>query len=175
MPFRSTRKTIARLSQPQYQLLKSLTDQETLDAAVLERSIKSAVDDRFALARGLINAARHLAANGDPLVRRSAISRAYYGAYHAARATVFEVHRRDEDDHEKLPRVLDSFPGGPETAGDTLKDLRLRRNEMDYSPYPGPDAENQYDEGEIETVINESIEKAENLILALQKYLGERG
>lgn len=117
MAITSANKLVGQLTQPEYALLKSLTDQQEVSAASLEKLIRAAVRDRLKLARGLVRAARVLAKNRDPIVRRSAVSRAYYGAYHAARATVFAIHRRDEDDHEKLPRIVDEVVGGEASAG----------------------------------------------------------
>jgi uncharacterized protein (UPF0332 family) len=174
MAFRSPGKLIGRLTQPAYGVLRSLTDGGPLDAASLETSVTRVVADRFQFARSLIRAAKVLAESEDPLVRRSAVSRAYYGAYHAARATVFEVERRDEDDHEKLPAVVDLALRGQVQAGDILKDLRRLRNEMDYAPYPGPNPETQYDAQEIENAINESIRRAESLVDTLKEHLEQR-
>ena len=91
MDNRSRRKIFERLTQPEHGLLQKLTDGHTLDAPSLQTMMRAAVDDRFRLARGMLDAARLLATHADAFVRRSAASRAYYGAYHAARATVFEV------------------------------------------------------------------------------------
>lgn len=175
MACKSPSKLIGRLTQPAYGLLRSLTDGGPLDAVTLERSVKTAVADRFVLARGLIKAAKVLAENEDSLVRRSAVSRAYYAGYHAARATVFEVERRDVDDHEKLPGLVDLALKGQAQAGDVLKELRRLRNEMDYSPYPGPDPGTQYEAEEIENKIRESIQRAEDLVDTLEQYLQQGG
>lgn len=172
MASKSAHKIIGQLSQPQYGLLRSLTDgQPPVDAASLENGVKKVVNDRFVLARGFIEAARTLARSDNPLVRRSAVSRAYYAAYHSARATLFEIRRHDEPDHEALPQVIDSIVEG---KGDILKELRRLRNEMDYSPYPGPNAHTEYDEPEIEEVIRTSVERAEEFINALERHLIER-
>jgi hypothetical protein len=146
----SANKIVAQLSQPEYALLKSLTDHQGLNAASLEKLVRAATRDRMSLARGLVKAAKALARNRDSRVRRSAVSRAYYAAYHAARATVFAIHHRDESDHEKL------------------------RNEMDYSPYPGPNAQAHYEPNEIEDIIKSSVTRATDLLDALSAHLKGR-
>ena len=55
-----------------------------------------------------------------------------------------------------------------------MKELRRVRNEMDYSPYPGPDLETRYDDEELETVIRDSVERAAAFVDALATYLEER-
>lgn len=174
MASRSPSKLIGQVKQPQYAFLRSLTDEQALDAASLEALVNAAVNDRMALARSFIEAAKVLAVNGDSLVRRSAVSRAYYGAYHAARATVFAVRRHDEDDHEALAQAIDAVLGDQPSMGTALKELRRLRNEMDYSPYPGPGPQNQYDAQEIEDLIRKSLGEAENLIRVLEQHLQER-
>lgn len=174
MTSKAPSKLIGQLKQPQYALLRELTDAQTLDAASLEGTVNGVVNDRFALARGLIEAARILANSENQFARRSAVSRAYYGAYHAARATVFAIRRHDEDDHEELPRVVDLVLEGQAVVGAVLKELRQRRNEMDYSPYPGPSAQTQWDAQEIEEVTRRSVEQAEDLVEMLERYLQER-
>ena len=90
------------------------------------------------------------------------------------RAVIFAVHSRDEDDHAKLPAVLDSLPDLAMKLGPVLKELRQLRNEMDYSPYPGPDEHTAYDAGEIDHQIAASIQKAEGVLQALNAYLAQR-
>ncbi|MGH7275749.1 MAG: HEPN domain-containing protein [Candidatus Rokuibacteriota bacterium] len=174
MAGRSRRKLIGQLTQPQYALLKDLTDGGPLDAPALETSVDEAIAYRLKLAQGFIRAARVLATNEDALVRRSAISRAYYGAYHAARATVFAVHHRDEHRHTELARVIDEVLARRASVGDALKELLRLRREMDYSPYPGPDDSSEYSEEEIERAINDSITRAERIVGVLEGYLQER-
>lgn len=109
------------------------------------------------------------------MVRRSAVSRAYYGAYQAARAMVLGVHRRDEGDHERLGKDIDSLPKLRPSLGTDLKELRARRNEFDYSPHPGPNDRTAYDASTIEAMIKESLETAESLVRAFRKRVKERG
>ena len=174
MPSKSPRKVVGRLTQTEYGIVRALTDEQQIDAASLETAVTTAVTDRFELANGFIEAAKLLAASGNPLVRRSAVSRAYYAAYHAARATVFAVRRRDENDHEKLPKAVDQLPGQDQPIGDSLKELRELRREMDYSPYPGPDAQSEYDQNELNDEIPKSIATAEHVVVVLTEYLAHR-
>ena len=171
---KSRRKLIAGLTQPKYALLQDLTDQAVLDAPTLEAALVQAVDDRFALARGFVDAAKVLAASQDPIVRRSAVSRAYYGAYHAARAVVFAVHRRDEKDHDKVAQGVDALLRRQGSLQTALKELRDLRNEMDYSPYPGPDDETEYEADEIEGAIGDTIRKTQGLIGEFDGFLKGR-
>jgi len=108
------------------------------------------------------------------MVRRSAVSRAYYGAYQAARATVLWVHHRDEGDHERLGKAIDDTSRLPTGSGTELKELRTTRNAFDYSPYPGPDDGSAYDASTIEAMIKQSLETAEKLLHAFEKRLKER-
>lgn len=170
----ASKKLLEKVTQSQYALLRSLTDTETLDAKWLEDAVASIVKDRFALARGFIKAARLLARDKDSLVRRGAVSRAYYGAYHAARATLFAIERQDQDDHDQLSRRVDHLVGVQHGAGNTLKELRQLRNEADYSPYPVPNAQTLYAPNKFESIIKDSIRRAEELIRLFQKHLRER-
>lgn len=169
----SSKKLLEKVTAAQYSLLRSLTDEETLDARWLENAVESIVKDRFTLARGFIKAARTLVRSSDPMVRRSATSRAYYGAYHAARATFFAIKRHDQDDHDKLGKEIESIVGSGHSIVDTLKDLRQRRNESDYSPYPGLGAQ-PYGPKEYEGIVRESVQRAVELVRLFEKFLKER-
>lgn len=170
----ASKKLLEKVTPSQYALLRSLTDAETLDASWLEHAVTAMVKDRFTLARGFIKAARILAKSKDPLVRRGAVSRAYYGAYHAARATVFTIRRHDQDNHGALVKEVDQLIGTEHGAGSRLKELRSLRDEADYSPYPMPNGQTPYAPQKFESIIRESIRRAEELIRLFQKYLRER-
>lgn len=167
-----SKKLLEKVTSSQYALLRSLTDAETIDARGLERTVTSIVRDRFELARGFIKAARVLAKSKDPLVRRTAVSRAYYGAYQAARAMFFEIKRHDQDNHEVLIKELDNLVPG-HSAGNTLRELRYLRNEADYSPYPVSSPQTPYDPKRFEGIIKGSVRRAEELIRLFQKRLRE--
>lgn len=171
---KSRRKVIGRLTQSEYGLLRELTDDQALDAASLEAAVGEVVEDRFRLAKGMIEAAGVLAGSQNELVRRSAISRSYYGAYHAARATVFAIRRRDEDDHEELPKLADAVLDGRLVVGDTLTELKRLRREADYSPYPGPSAETEYETAEIERLIGRAVQQASEMVETLERHLRDR-
>ncbi len=166
----STRKIIVRITQPQYADLRTLTAERSLDSALVEALVQEAVDDRLELARGLLDVARLLAAADSGIIRRSAVSRAYFAAYHATRAAVFAVKRRDEHDHGKLPTVADDALR-PLVLGETLRELRKRRNEADYSPYPGPDEWEQYEPAELDDLTRRSLEMAETLVQTVQEFV----
>lgn len=166
-------KIVGAVKQVQYALLRDLTDSGTLDAPSLEAFVEEIVRDRLALAAGMMRAAKLLAAQDDLIIKRSAVSRAYYAAYHAARATVFAIRRHDEDDHDKLGKAIGALLGDG-VLGDMPKNLRQVRNEMDYSPYPGPDPETRYDDEEINGSIADSMAMAETLIQTFERRLAER-
>lgn len=170
----ASKKLLEKVSASQYALLRSLTDKETLDAKWLEDAVASIVKDRFALARGFVKAARVLAKDKDSTVRRGVVSRAYYGAYHAARAVHFAIKRQDESDHKELSRKVDDLIGKTHNAGNILNELRRLREEADYSPYPMPTGQATYAAGEFEGIIKISIRRAEGLIALFQKLVRER-
>ena len=169
-----SRKLLEKVSASQYALLRSLTDREALDSRWLETAVADLVRDRFRLARGFIKAARVLARSKDAIVRRSALSRAYYGAYHAARATHFAIQRQDENNHIELAKKIDKLLGEQHGVGSSLRELRQQRDEADYSPYPMPIAEAPYDPRKFEGIIKEGIRRSEDLIRLFQKHLSER-
>lgn len=74
--------------------------------------------------------------------RRSAISRAYYAAFHLARAYCRErgwiAESGSGSDHRKLAGILARVDAG---LASELRELRLLRNEADYSVETMPDAE----------------------------------
>jgi uncharacterized protein (UPF0332 family) len=89
----------------------------------------------------LIHLAGHLIANtalGDPEARyRSAVSRAYYGAFHLASAFLADCGARilsNHTGHVQAARILQAN-GHPDVveASRLLDDLRSARNEADYN------------------------------------------
>lgn len=164
------------MTQPQYGVLNALAHDGPVDKGILEEAVRRVVSDRVTFARGLISTAKILRDHHDALVRRSAASRAYYAAYHVARAVVFHVHSRDEDDHGRLARLMDEVLPA-DGLGESLKELRGLRNEVDYSPYPGPDDGTRYDDGELEALLVDSVDRAERVVTMLAAYVerGERG
>ncbi len=174
MTSEASRKLLEKVSASQYALLRSLTDRETLDARWLDNAVASVVKDRFALARGFIKAARLLAKDRNPGIRRGAVSRAYYGAYHAARAYYFAIKRQDESDHKELSRKVHDLTGKTHDVGNILNELRHLREEADYSPYPTPIGQPTFAAGEFEGIIKVSIRRAEDLVALFTKLERER-
>jgi len=97
--------------------------------------------------RDFLPAARRLAGGSDEADFRSAASRAYYAAFHAARdvlaALRFRVPRADRA-HDYLYRRLNNCGVAVvRQAADLLLDLRRLRNEADYDvrpPFPAVQA-----------------------------------
>jgi uncharacterized protein (UPF0332 family) len=95
--------------------------------------------------RDFLRVARTLALSRDEADIRSAVSRAYYAAFHAARVLLkalgFVVPRADRA-HEYLYRRLNNCGHGPAAdAGRALHALRQLRNKADYDvemPLPVP-------------------------------------
>ena len=170
----SSKKRLEKVTGSQYDLLRDLTETATLDAMGLQAAVDEITKDRREMAHGFLRAAETLAKNKNPMVRRSAVSRAYYGAYQAARATVLSVHHRDEHDHERLGKEIESIKGMPGSAGVELKELRRLRNEFDYSPYPGKDPGTLYDARTTEVMIKGSLQTAARLVRAFEKRLEQR-
>ena len=98
------------------------------------------VQDRLKLSQQFLDDARAMR-RARPSHHRSAVSRAYYSLYHAARAVAYFVHKGDDfQDHAVLPSKL---PGDfPRQANwqNELASARLDRNEADYEPYPRKDS-----------------------------------
>lgn len=101
----------------------------------------TAAKDRLSLAQQQLIAARK-AIKSTPPLSRTAVSRAYYAMYHAARAaTYIGFGGDDHEEHSKLPTHLpDDFPDAQDWKI-KLKNARLDRNRADYDPYPKRDSE----------------------------------
>ena len=83
-----------------------------------------------------INLGGKLATSADEASLRSAVSRAYYGAFHLASAFLEEIERpvpRNTHAHVQVARKLQGF-GQPEAyrAGSLLGDLHTERIKADY-------------------------------------------
>lgn len=90
--------------------------------------------NRLKLAEGFLDSARRIPQDTS-IDHRVAICRIYYAMYQAARSVVFAQTREDIDDHLKLPRHLpDDFPNCQYWIKQ-LKYWRVKRNDLDYSPY----------------------------------------
>jgi uncharacterized protein (UPF0332 family) len=93
--------------------------------------------------REFLSLADELAAGGTAAHRRSALSRAYYAAYHTAYALLSALGialSRDHRDHERVPRCLQySDDASLNQAGAILRRLQTLRVKADYhlrDPYP---------------------------------------
>jgi hypothetical protein len=89
------------------------------------------------------------------------------------------VNGRDENNHEKLPDVIDSVVKHEPPIGEQLKDLKRRRQEADYSSYPGPPHSGQhsmleYDESEFDALIQDAVGRAGQLVDLLGAYVQTR-
>lgn len=83
-----------------------------------------------------LNLASDLSQSGDESRLRTAVSRAYYGAFHATRDLLYEVGiqlPRGEKDHAKIPYCFLNC-GNPigQELGKRLESLRIDRNAADY-------------------------------------------
>lgn len=97
--------------------------------------------------RDFLNSARRLAAGPDESDWRSAVSRAYYAAFHVARdllaALGFQTPRADRAHNYLYARLNNSGDAGVEDVAKRLHELRRRRNQADYDllpPLPRQDA-----------------------------------
>jgi len=97
--------------------------------------------DRLHLAQQQLSAAKK-AIVSTPSISRTAVSRAYYSMYHAARAVAYlDFGGDDNEEHSKLPTYLpNDFPDSSNWKI-KLKNARLDRNRADYDPYPKKDSE----------------------------------
>src|SRR5438046_8095165 len=86
--------------------------------------------------RDFLDTARHLASRGGEADGRSAVSRAYYAAFHAARdllaALRFRTPRADRAHNYLYVRLNNCGEATVERAASQLRDLRTVRNEADY-------------------------------------------
>jgi uncharacterized protein (UPF0332 family) len=129
-------------------LLLSKSDQEKLknfeDGAQLVKRSRVSIkrlqvrvaNDRLKLARLQLRDAE-AASKMAPQLARTAVSRAYYAMYHAARAATYLSF--GGDDHEKhsiLPTKLPADFPNSDVWKNKLKNARLERNRADYDPYP---------------------------------------
>ncbi|WP_343592029.1 HEPN domain-containing protein [Paracidovorax wautersii] len=134
----------------------------------IEKLRSVVITDRMRLARAQLQDAVFAARKDHPRYR-TAISRAYYAMYHAARAVTYLSHGGDDhEEHSALPKNLP--PDFPEVEiwRNKLKNARLERNKADYDPYP---KQNTYYEQSYETIITD----AKLMIKITQQYIKERG
>lgn len=86
--------------------------------------------------RDFLATARHLAGHGTEADWRSAVSRAYYATFHAARDLLdllrFRTPRADRAHNYLYVRLNNSGEPAVVQAANLLHDLRTRRNRADY-------------------------------------------
>ena len=160
-------------------LLISKSDQERLrnfaDGAQFVRRSRVSIkrlqvrvaNDRLKLVRLQLRDAE--AANAAaPQLSRTAVSRAYYAMYHAARAaTYLSFGGDDHEKHSMLPTKLPlDFPNS-DIWKNKLKNARLERNRADYDPYPLGDAS-------FVAICPGLISEAKELIKVTKQYLATK-
>ena len=84
-----------------------------------------------------LSLAQELSARSEEACLRSAVSRAYYAAFHTARDYILRRHPAEHlpggpDDHGKVWRVLETSGRLGARMGRLGKDLRRWRNQADY-------------------------------------------
>lgn len=120
--------------------------------------------DRLKLARLQLRDAR-AATTTTPKLGRTAVSRAYYAMYHAARAaTYLSFGGDDHEGHSVLPTKFPADFPNSEVWKNRLKNARLERNRADYDPYPAGDSE-------FLVICPTLIDEAKELIKVTQQYL----
>ena len=139
----------------------SLTHRARVSIARLRARVAK---DRLRLARAQLRDAV-TAASSDPQLSRTAVSRAYFAMYHAARAATYLSHGGDDhEEHSALPgRIPVDLPNF-EQWRNKLKNARLERNRADYDPYPKGEAA-------FEECCTLLIREAKEFIQIAQKYI----
>lgn len=123
--------------------------------------------DRLRLANAQLRDAIQ-AASSKPQLSRTAVSRAYYAMYHAARAaTYISFGGDDHEEHSALPSKMPSDLPNLEQWRNKLKNARLERNRADYDPYPK-------DEAEFEETCSTLIQDAKDFVRVAQNYVNTK-
>jgi len=157
-------------------LLISKSTQDKLrnfaDGAQLARRSRSTIKrlqakvarDRLELAILQLRDAK-AAHSGVPKLSRTAVSRAYYAMYHAARAaTYISFGGDDHEQHSVLPaKFPPDFPSS-DIWRNRLKNARLERNRADYDPYPHGDVD-------FSVAASTMIQEAADFIKLTKQYL----
>jgi hypothetical protein len=167
-PRQAELQVITKYRKTQLTLLKNGARIEHVCADTISNLILVASADRFRLAQEFFFSAQRMVRLRPPM-QRNAISRSYYGMYHAARAVAYLHHEGDDHEgHNDLHKGLpDDFPD-VNLWKNALKDARLRRNEADYDPYP-PDDKAFRQHGRSQIII------ADKFISEAEAYLRARG
>lgn len=152
--------------------MRALTDIDSITGAALEGGIQEVAEERLRIADACLSAAKLLVDAAEFRVQRQAIPRAYYAAYHAVRAVILAVERRDVNEHDALASLVARVVSAP--TGNELKDLRNLRNEFEYAAYPGPDAASLYTEDEQLERVRDVINRSGAMVAELKRFLEGR-
>jgi uncharacterized protein (UPF0332 family) len=127
------KRLLSRMTAAEHAYLRKLADAGLVDFAAVEAVINEIVADRIGLAREFLQQARSFGL-ATPGSQRRTISACYYTQYHAGRAVLLFSEKVDRDDHDKMPKFLETvFPG--RAIGRALDQMRTRRRSVDYDPY----------------------------------------
>lgn len=167
---RITESELLLISKAKVEKLKNFAD-----GVSLSRRARSSIDrlrarvakDRLTLARSKLRDATQ-AASSTPALWRTAVSRAYYSMYHAARAATYLSYGGDDhEEHSALPGKLPvDFPDF-EQWRNKLKNARYERNRADYDPYP-------VNEMEFEDICTALIQDATDFMRISQRYINQK-
>ncbi|WP_157377804.1 HEPN domain-containing protein [Burkholderia ubonensis] len=167
---RITESELLLISKAKVEKLKNFAD-----GVSLSRRARSSIDrlrarvakDRLALAKSKLRDATQ-AASCTPALWRTAVSRAYYAMYHAARAATYLSYGGDDhEEHSALPSKLPpDFPDF-EQWRNKLKNARYERNRADYDPYP-------INEREFEDTCAALIQDATDFMRISQRYINQK-
>jgi hypothetical protein len=139
----------------------------TLDAARFRGVVGDISLDRLGLAEEFLDAAQRVPSDKS-VDHRVAVCRSYYAMYQAARSVVFAHAREDIDDHFKLPQNLpDDFPDRRQWV-ERLRFWRVKRNDLDYSPYVSAD-------DDLEELRRAGTKEAGEFCRLARAYVEERG
>ncbi len=167
---RITESELLLISKAKVEKLRNFSDGVSLSRRArlsIERLRTRVVKDRLALAKSKLRAATQVASS-TPALWRTAISRAYYCMYHAARAaTNLSYGGDDHEEHSALPGKLPADFPDSEQWRNKLKNARLERNRADYDPYPA-------DEEQFKDICVELIQDATDFMKISQKYVNQK-
>jgi uncharacterized protein (UPF0332 family) len=138
-----------------------------LSGHTIDELVQMACSDRLSFAKQLLSSARWVLESAKPHYR-TALARAYYAMYHAARAVIFFHNSGDDhEEHSKLPKhIPGDFPDRSRWENE-LKTARLERNKADYDPYPKSDKA-------FESIAMTTFKTAEEFLLVTKQYLVKR-
>ncbi|WP_446900638.1 HEPN domain-containing protein [Burkholderia sp. YIM B11467] len=167
---RITESELLLISKAKIEKLRNFADGVSLSRRArssIERLRARVAKDRLVLAKSKLRDATQ-AANSTPALWRTAVSRAYYAMYHAARAATYLSYGGDDhEEHSALPGKLPADFPDFEQWRNKLKNARYERNRADYDPYP-------VDEGEFMDICLALIQDAKDFVRASQRYINQK-